>query len=205
MTKLLYATTNPGKLKEMRRLASAQGLELLSPTDLGLNIEVVEDGTTLYENAIKKAESYLPYVESDIAVIGDDTGVEIAALNGEPGIYVRRWVDHIHEMTDEEIIDYCVTRMKDVPVGSRQAQFHTVLAVSQKGKPTKTFDGYLEGEIALEPTSLREHGFPFWSIFYIPKWSKMLGEIQTGKVYDKDQFPTHRELAMRALLAALTL
>jgi XTP/dITP diphosphohydrolase len=205
MTRLLYATTNQGKLKEMRRLAAAQGVALLSPTDLGLNIEVVEDGTTLYENAIKKAECYFPYVESDIAIIGDDTGVEIIALNGEPGIYVRRWKDHEHELSDEEVIDYCMSRMQAVPQGSRQARFHTVLAVAQQGQDTKIFDGYLDGEITNTPLVEREHGFPFWSIFYLPQLGKMLGELQQDKNYNQANFPTHRELAMKAALAALNL
>ncbi|MEI6690266.1 MAG: non-canonical purine NTP pyrophosphatase [bacterium] len=193
MNQVLYATTNPGKFKEMAQVASSFGVKLLSPHDFGLNLKVDEKGSTLKENAKLKAMAYIPHVPEGTIVIGDDTGVEIKALGGEPGIYVRRWVDHNKELTDEEVISYCLKRMQGVLVGQRQAKFHTVLAVAVSGKPIQTFDGYLEGEIAFEPLELRDEGMPFHSIFFLPQYQKMLGHIL-------GVYPTHREKAFEAAM-----
>jgi XTP/dITP diphosphohydrolase len=196
MIKLLYATTNVGKLQEMRRIAKGFGIDLLDPISLGIKVDVEESGKSLSENACKKAEAYLTLVDSDTYIVGDDTGMEIDALGGEPGIYVRRWKDHVHELSDEEVIEYCLQRMAKVPVGERQARFHTSLALAHKGSKTIVFDGYLDGEIALTPLALRDPGMPFHSLFYLRNYDMMLGHIL-------GIYPTHREMAFTKLATYL--
>lgn len=190
---LLYATNNPGKLKEVR-LFLGDAVELKSPRELGLAVEVDESGTTLEENARLKAEAFRTEVPVGMIVMADDTGFEIDALNGEPGVYVRRWRDHRTEMTDEEIIEYCLERMKDVPKGQRGAQFRTVIALALPNGETKSFDGILRGELAEQPLDVHTDGLPFRALLYIPEAGKYLGDLEN----DPDpNVLTHRQKAVR--------
>ncbi|MFZ2199380.1 MAG: non-canonical purine NTP pyrophosphatase [Microgenomates group bacterium] len=195
---IVYATTNPGKLAMVQNIFAHHNLKLQSLADYNINVDIDEVGTSLEENAKLKAEGYSKYLPTDSIVIADDTGIEIDALGGEPGIKVRRWKGY--KMTDEEIIEYCLLRMKDVPNGKRGAQFRTVLAVSKHNSPVKYFDGVLKGEILQQPQSLRSEGMPFWPIFYIPKLKMSLGEFHQQSIEFQLAHPTHRE---RAVLAAL--
>jgi XTP/dITP diphosphohydrolase len=194
MIDIVYATTNPGKFKMVQSIFTHHKLKLHSLTDYNLKVDIDEVGSSLEENARLKAEGYLKYLPKDAIVIGDDTGVEIKALGGEPGIKVRRWKGY--PMQDEEIIEYCVARMKDIPEGKRGAQFRTVLAIAKNGEPVKYFDGVLRGEILKKPQSLRSVGMPFWPIFYIPKLKMTLGEFHASPLAFQLQNPTHRELAV---------
>lgn len=193
MTKIIYATTNPGKFKEVAKIFKHHNVNIYSPKDLGIELDVDETGSTLEENALLKAESYEKYFTDDI-IVADDTGIEIKALKGEPGIKVRRWKGY--KMDDEEIISYCLDRMKDVPEGQRDAQFRTVLAVLAPRHDVTYFEGILKGEILLSPKSEREPGMPFWPIFYIPKLEMTLGEFHHMPLAFQLLHPTHREIAV---------
>lgn len=195
--KLVYATTNPGKLGEVRELLGAHNIVAHSPQEFGVALEVAETGATLEENAILKAETYARKLPADCVVIGDDTGVEIKALGGEPGIRVRRWKGY--KMTDAEIITYCLERMKSVPKDKRQAQFRTVFAVTSN-RSTKIFSGTLDGEIVENPTPQLHPGFPFETLFYVPKWKIVIGEVYKLKPKDRELLQTHRH---QAILSAL--
>jgi XTP/dITP diphosphohydrolase len=196
--RLLYATSNPGKLMEARQIMAAFGLDLLAPQDIGLGLDVPETGTSLEDNARLKAEAYLPLVPPDVVVIGDDTGVEIDALNGEPGIYVRRWIGR--HMTDEEIIDHVLSRMAHVPPGERGAQFRAVLALGVPGRKLELFEGTLRGVILEQADPLRIPGFPFESVFFVPEWNRLLGEAYDLSPAEKQVCVTHRERAIRNAL-----
>jgi XTP/dITP diphosphohydrolase len=198
MPKIIYATTNPGKFAEVQKILAHHDLPIVSPAELGISIEVEEPGATLEENARLKAEAYLHLAPSGSIIIGDDTGVEIDALGGEPGIRVRRWKGY--KMTDEEIINYAIERLRGVPANHRGAQFRTVLAVAQTGRPVQYFDGVLRGEILLTPRPERREGMPFWPIFYLPGLKMTLGEFHSQTMDFQLEHPTHRE---RAVLAAL--
>ena len=198
MSKLVYATTNPGKFAEVQKHLSHHGLTITSPTELGISLDVDEPGETLEENARLKAESYLDLLPASTIIIGDDTGVEIDALGGEPGIKVRRWKGY--KMTDEEIIDYTIERLYGVPAKLRGAQFRTVLAIAGRGQPTRYFDGVLRGQILTHPRPERREGMPFWPIFYLPKLQMTLGEFHSQSMDFQLAHPTHRE---KAVLAAL--
>lgn len=203
MKRLVYATTNPGKFQEVRKFLASHNLRLHAPSEYQVELDVEESGNTLEENATLKAKAFLNLLPNDSIVIGDDTGVEISALNGEPGIKVRRWKGE--HMTDQEIIDYCIARMKDVKDGSRQAQFRTVLAVTARNHDTKLFDGILPGHIVQDPTLLKIKGFPFESLLYVDEYKMMLGEIHqlTAKEKAEKTILTHRERALNSSLSYL--
>jgi len=201
--KLIYATTNPGKFEEVQKLFSSHHLPLHSPQEFGVSLTIAETGSTLEENACLKAETYLHALPSDCVVLGDDTGVEIDALGGEPGIRVRRWIGK--EMSDQEIIDYCIKRMNKVPLKKRQAQFRTVIAVAALNKQTHTFSGVLSGHIVKTPTPLKIKGFPFESLFFADEYRLMLGDIHQLTIEEKisKSILTHRERAINAALPHL--
>jgi XTP/dITP diphosphohydrolase len=203
MTKIVYATTNPGKFAEVEKLFAGHNITIHSAADYGVNLDVEETGTTLEENAILKAEAYLKAIKENVIVIGDDTGLEIDGLGGEPGIKVRRWKGY--KMTDEEIVEYCLERMKEIPDGKRDAHFRTVIAVAKSGASTKTFSGILPGRILTEPIALRFEGLPFQPLFFASEYKMMLGEISSLPIEEKIKanIVTHRERAVTAALPYL--
>lgn len=196
---ILYATSNPGKAGELRALFAAAGLDILVPADLGIALDVPEPGSTLEENATLKARAYLDQLDDQYVVIGDDTGVEIDALGGEPGIHVRRW-DGSARMTDEQIIAYCLARLQDVPYEQRGAQFRTAFAVGAHRDHIALFDGTLRGVILETPAPFRIEGFPFESLFFVPEWDRLLGDIYHLPAEEKACCATHRERALRRAL-----
>lgn len=200
--RLLYATQNPGKLMELRALLEPAGIPVTAPAEIGITLEVDETGTTLETNAALKAQAYRAAVNGDFVVLGDDTGMEIDALNGEPGIRVRRW-DGSTRMTDEAIIAYCMARMHGVPPEQRGAQFRTVFALAAPERELEYFSGTLRGVILEEPDPLRIEGFPFESIFYVPEWSLLLGKAYALRAANQTQFVTHRERALQTALPRL--
>lgn len=198
MRKLLYATTNPGKIFEVGKFLKQFGVSILSPRDFGLSIDIPEDGQTLEENATLKVRAYLD-ADADCVVMADDTGVEIDALGGDPGIHARRWRDGKTKMTDQEIIAYCMEKMAGVSRERRGAVMRTLIAVGFQGK-VETFSGELRGEILEQPQPLRIEGFPFESLFYIPGWKMSLGEVHQLPSGQKQHFLSHRERAVAKAL-----
>lgn len=201
MTDIIYATTNPGKFSEVQKICAHHNVNIKSLADFGIDLDVNEAGDTLESNAKIKALAYQKLLPTGTMVIADDTGVEIDALDGEPGIKVRRWKGY--PMQDEEIIEYCVARMKDIPEGKRGAQFRTVLAIIQNGSPVKYFDGILRGQILKGPLPARREGMPFWPLFYDPKLQMTLGQIHDQPLEFQLAHPTHRERAITSALPYL--
>ena len=193
---LLYATNNPGKIIEVFKLLEHNGIKVVSPKDLGIDLDVPETGNTLEENATLKAKSFLE-VSNGRIVLSDDTGLEIDSLNGEPGIHVRRWKDGQTRLTDEEVIDYCMERMDEIPKEKRGAQFRTVLVLATPDGKIETFDGVLRGTILEKPADIRVEGFPFESLFYIPEWNMLLGQVHQLKAEEKEGRLNHRERALQ--------
>lgn len=207
MRQLLYATTNPGKIAELRKIMRFHGLDLVSPAEIGQVHDVDETGTTLEENATLKARAYLDLLANApdrdrYVVLADDTGVEIDALNGEPGIHVRRW--NGARMTDEAIIAFCLQRMAGIPAERRGAQFRTAFALGVPGSDAvELYDGTLRGVILDAADPLRIEGFPFESIFYVPEWGRLLGEVHPLPPDQKLDYITHRERALDHALPRL--
>ena len=203
MRRLLYATSNPGKLAEVRAILRGMGIAMLSPADVGLNLDVPEPGATLEENARLKVLAYLERLPAgEVVVMADDTGVEIDALGGEPGLHVRRWVGE-ERMSDEAIIATCMARLAGVPRERRGAQFRTAYAVGAAPEAIHVFEGTLRGIILEEPDPLRIEGFPFESIFYVPEWERLLGHVHQLPPAEKARYITHRERALRQALPVI--
>lgn len=201
MKQIFYATNNPGKKFEVGRQLLAAGIEIITPNDLGLDIDVEENGDTLEENAILKIKGYRDLVK-DMIILADDTGLEIDALNGEPGVHVRRWKDGKTRMSDQECIDYCIEMMKGIPKENRGAQFRTVLALSFPNKDTELFDGILRGYILEKPSILRVEGFPYESLF-MTNADTLLGDDRQIPLEERKDRPSHRERAINKVIKRL--
>lgn len=201
--RILYATTNTGKIREIGEYLKHHGIKALSPYDLeGLKVplDVPEDAGSLEGNAKQKVEAYVPHAEG-LIVMADDTGLEIDALNGEPGIYVRRWIGR--KMEDEEIIEYALERLKDVPEGKRTARFRSIVALGKPDGTVELFEGKLEGKILVEASDIRVKGFPFESLFFSTEWNMLLGDQHSLPVAEKEKMLNHRERALEKAVARL--
>lgn len=180
---IIYATTNPGKFSEAKKNFADYGITIMSPLELGITLDVDEHGSSLEENAILKAEAYLPLVSPGTIILGDDTGIFIDALGGEPGIKVRRWKGY--KMTDEEIISHCLTRLALVPPKNRTVNFRIAIAVACATHKTQVFTGDYHTYILEKARDFREPGFPFRPLI-------------------SDETPTHRTEAIKAALPYLS-
>ena len=169
--KLLIATTNPGKLAEIKRFLSDVPVELVSLNDVGISDIVEETGKTFEENAILKTKHYAK--ESGLMTLADDGGFEIDALHGEPGIKSHRWVHGDRENTDEELIAYTFERMQGVPEDKRGAQLRLVLVlVKPDGERVATYEEKIRGMVAATPSKMHQPGFPYRAILWIPEINK---------------------------------
>lgn len=204
MRSLVYATSNPGKVYEVSRHLEPSGFQVTTPFDRGVSIEVEEAGESLEENALLKARACREALTTSDLIFADDTGLEIDALGGEPGIYVRRWRDRQTEMTDQELIEYTLERLADVPKGKRTAQFRTVIAVSWPDGREALVEGVLPGEITTKPADYHIKGLPFEGLFYVPEWGKLLGDTRQLNPEEKAPYLSHRERAVQQLLKLLS-
>ncbi len=183
---ILIATSNPGKVRDIKEVLDEFNLpiEIKTLADFEIQGEPIENGKTLEENASIKARFYGE--QSGVITLADDTGFEIEALNKEPGIYVRRWIDissgappeKAKEASDEELIRFTLEKMKDIPKENRKAQFRTVVALyDPKHNSIKTADGVLSGYILEKDDPLRIKGFPFESLLFIEEAGKVMGKL----------------------------
>lgn len=186
--KLLIASHNLAKVSEYKRHLSDLELELLSLSDLNITEEVLEDGTTFEENAIKKAKFY--HQLTGLAVIADDGGLMIDALNGAPGVKSRRWLGY--KMTDEEMIQAVIEKMKDVPDEKRTCHLVGTIALVMSDEKVYSQWAQVDGVVAQTPTSKRLNGFPYRSFFYLPQFKKFYLEL-TDK---EDEQINHRKMAL---------
>lgn len=196
--KLLYATSNEGKAREVRRYLEGLNIELVTLKDLKIDSESPETGETLEENAVEKLNFYRKLVP-DLLIMADDTGLEIEALGGKPGVHVRRWKNGVTKLSDEEALEYCLQLMQTVPAGKRQGKFRTVIAIGfPQGGETRLFSGQLNGEILTEidasvPVT---SGVPFNRVFYVPEWQMTLGHIHGIDQSQLSKYLTHRAKAV---------
>ena len=176
MKKLLIATTNQGKILEYREIFKdcALQVELVTLEDLKIEASVEEDVETFKENAVKKAEFYAGL--SGLPTLSDDACLEIAYLNGEPGVHSRRWP--CYRATDEELMNLALKKLKGVPEEKRGAQLRAVVGLSFPGEEkVYTFEGILKGRIAEKPFQKTLAGYPFRSIFIPMGSERYLGEL----------------------------
>jgi XTP/dITP diphosphohydrolase len=174
VTRLLVATTNPGKFAEIKGYLRDLPLEILSLEVFENPPQVVEDGRTLEENAIKKARAMAEY--SGHLTLADDSGLEVDALGGAPGVYSARYSGE--EGDDEKNNEKLLRELKDIPAERRTARFVCVLAlVAPKSQGLKewTVRESCEGRIAFAPKG--KNGFGYDPLFFYPPFGKTFGEV----------------------------
>ena len=203
MRRILIATSNAGKLRDFAGAALQHRVEIAGIPDFSSLPAVVEDGLTFEANARKKAEEYSRYVPGEI-VIADDSGLEIDALGGAPGVHSARYAapdlqgqePHQAEAnTDDEANNTRVLReMKGVPSAERTGRFVCVLAAARDGKTLATFRGTAEGIILDAPRG--SNGFGYDPLFYFPKIKKTFAELTAE---EKSKY-SHRGAAFREFL-----
>lgn len=169
--KLVLATRNRGKIREIESILSDLDLEILSCLDFPGLPPVVEDGENFRENAIKKAETVCTYVH--LPSLADDSGLEVDALGGRPGVLSSRFSGP--ERSDVKNREKVLRLMRDVPPGQRQARFRCVVAFVLPGEAAQTVEGRCEGTISSEPRGTA--GFGYDPIFVVPEYGKTFAEL----------------------------
>ena len=178
MKKIIFATGNAGKMKEIREILKDLDAEVLSMKEAGVEAEIVEDGKTFEENALIKAKTVCK-LTGEIA-LADDSGLEIDYLNKEPGIYSARYMgeDTSYRIKNANLIE----RLEGVPDEKRTARFVCAIAAAFPDGTVKTVRGTMEGRIGYEETG--ENGFGYDPIFYLPEygflWKKKIKSV-TGE------------------------
>jgi XTP/dITP diphosphohydrolase len=171
MPKLLLATTNRGKLREYRQLLKGLSFTLVTPDDENIDITVDEKKKTFEENARLKAVTYSRL--SGLVTLADDSGLEVDALDGAPGIISARFAGG--EASDNDRIEHLLDRLKDVPWEKRTAHFRCVIAIAIPEGKVELCDGECQGLIASEPKG--GNGFGYDPVFYLPEFGKTMAEL----------------------------
>ena len=188
--KIIFATGNENKMKEIRMILSDLGMPILSMKEAGICVDVVEDGFTFEENALKKATEIAKTVDNCI-VLADDSGLEIDYLNKEPGIYSARYAG---EDTSYDIKNnLLLSRLEGVPDEKRTARFVCAIAAAFPDGTTEVVRGTIEGRIGYEIAG--ENGFGYDPIFYVPEYGCTTAQMSSEK---KNEL-SHRGNALRAM------
>lgn len=169
--KVLVATHNHGKLREYAELLSDMDISWLTLDDAGIAEEIPETGETFEQNARLKAEGYCRV--SGLLTLADDSGLEVDALGGEPGVYSARYGDN--GLTDSGRYRLLLSKLESIPDNQRQARFRCAIAVCGPGHVTRIAEGAVEGVIGREPHG--EHGFGYDPVFVIPEYQRTLAEL----------------------------
>ena len=193
MKKLLIATTNKGKIKELTEFLSDLPVQLLSLKDAGITEDVEEKGQTYEENSQAKALFYSK--KTGIPAVADDGGLEISALGGSPGIYSRRWLGF--EATDEELISHLSKITKDIPDNMRDAYFRTVISLALPDGKAWSVSGEVKGILAKKPMQNILKGYPYRSFFFLPEIKKYYHENELTE--EEQKLYNHRYKAIQKL------
>lgn len=190
--KLVFATGNQGKVNEFKQMLGEK-YEILSMKELGVDVEIVEDGATFEENAIIKARAVMEATGE--MVLADDSGFEVDYLGGEPGIYSARYMgeDTPYEIKNAELLRRC----EGVPDEQRDARFVCVIACAYPDGTVDTAKGVIEGKLAHEPRG--EYGFGYDPIFYLPERGCTTGELKP----EVKNAISHRGIAVRKMVELL--
>jgi XTP/dITP diphosphohydrolase len=194
---LLVATHNAGKMAEFRALLAPLSARVLFPPDLGLRVEVREEGATYGENARIKAQAYAQATRgatsAALLVLADDSGLEVDLLDGAPGIRSARYT----QGSDTDRVAALLTRLQGVPVERRTARFRCVMIVVGPDDRLYSSEGTCEGVIALTPAG--EGGFGYDPVFYLPEFRCTMAELPAAT---KNRV-SHRARAVQVALPTL--
>ena len=175
MEKLLIATNNKGKIKELHELLDDLGIELVTPSHIGLDLDVVEDGLTYAANATKKAVAFAQ--ASNLISLADDSGLEVDALGGAPGLYSARYGSTDgNKLSDADRRAFLIQNLQDKP-RPWTARFHATIAIAVPNGETQLAEGWCEGEII--PEERGTGGFGYDPIFLLPEFGKTMAELSS--------------------------
>jgi XTP/dITP diphosphohydrolase len=169
--KLLLATNNTGKVKEFRSLLQGIPFELVTPKEIGIVMDVDETGATYRENARLKACALA--AQSGLLTLADDSGIEVDALHGEPGVTSARYAGE--NASDAERVNFLLSKLKDVPLEKRTARFYCVIAIAKPDGTVQFCDGECKGTITVKPAGVT--GFGYDPVFYLPEFGKTMAEL----------------------------
>lgn len=189
MKKIIFATGNEGKMREVRMILQDLGVEILSLKEAGIAADVEENGTTFEENAVIKATEIMKMCGE--IVLADDSGLEVDALNKEPGIYSARYMGHdtSYHIKNKSLID----RLEGKSGEERNARFVCVIAAALPDGRVFTTRGTMEGQIGYEERG--ENGFGYDPIFYLPEYGCYSAELP---LEEKNKL-SHRGKALRLM------
>ena len=187
--KVVLASRNPHKLVEIDAITRKLGIELVLQSELGIDIDVEETGTTFEENSFQKAQAVMK--ATGLPALADDSGIAVDALNGEPGVYSARY-GWDKSMTDHDRLLLLLKNTEHVPVGQRQAQFVCVITMVTPDGQVIQARGEIHGELLREERG--ENGFGYDPIFYYPPLGMTTAELPPEQ---KNQV-SHRANALRA-------
>lgn len=189
LKKIIFATGNEGKMREVRMILEDLGVEILSMKEAGIEGEAEENGKTFEENAAIKARAVME--QCGEVVLADDSGLEVDALNREPGIYSARYMgyDTSYHIKNQSLID----RLEGRTGEERSARFVCAIAAALPDGRILTTQGVIEGEIARKPAG--EEGFGYDPIFYVPDFHATTAELSP----EQKNAVSHRGRALRAM------
>lgn len=185
--KLIVATKNKGKLKEIRELL--EGVEVIGLCDLPLSLDIVEDGNTFEENALKKAETLMR--ELSAPVLADDSGLEVDALGGRPGVFSARYAGE--HASDEDNMNKLLDELDNISMDQRGARFVCVMCLVMPDGKHYTARGETEGRILTAPQG--ENGFGYDPLFYNEEYAKTFAQLSS----DEKNALSHRGRALRQM------
>jgi XTP/dITP diphosphohydrolase len=193
--RLVLATRNPGKVREFRRMLGDLKVDLVGLDATGVTDEVAETGSSYEDNAVLKAEGYAKLTGE--MVLADDSGLEVDALDGRPGVLSARYGGP--GLTDEQRVQKLLEELKDVRGWKRTARFRAVVAIAGAGVPggVQTKEGVVEGSIAHQP--IGKNGFGYDPVFWIASQAKTTAELSG----DAKDALSHRGVAVRKMLPVL--
>lgn len=193
MRKIIFATGNEEKMREIREILASLPVEVLSMKEAGIQADIIEDGKTFEENAVIKAKAIAQLSEE--IVLADDSGLVIDYLNGEPGIYSARYMgeDTSYRIKNENLIQ----RLEGVPDEERTARFVCAIAAAFPDGTVLTTEGMVEGRIGYEEKG--ENGFGYDPIFYLPEYGCTTAQLTEEK---KNEI-SHRGKALRKMVEKL--
>lgn len=192
--KVLVATTNKGKFKEISSILCSCPYRIVSLDDLNIDVEVPETGFTLEENASIKARTYSDL--SGMVTLSDDSGLEVDALDGQPGPLSARYAGV--NVTDEERNEFLLKKMRDVPQPKRTARFRCVMVLAWNSELYETYSGECFGRINRQPVG--NNGFGYDSVFFLPKLAKTMAEL----ALNEKNLISHRSVALQKVAKRLT-
>lgn len=183
--KFVLATHNPNKIREMRAILGQFGVEVVSPKELGITVDVEETGSTFAENAMLKAKAICELAK--LPAIADDSGLCVDALNGAPGVYSARYGG-----LDDDVARYRLLLENLRGAGTRAAHFHTSVVCCFPNGNVLEAEGDCHGTIAYAPQG--ENGFGYDPVFFVPELRKTFGQLTP----EEKNAISHRGVALRA-------